>query len=41
MRYCQIISDIIDGYNVLPKIRSEILSKKHLRIMKLITQSER
>jgi len=32
---------IIDGYSVLHKGRGEILSKKHLRIVKLITQFER
>ena len=32
---------IIDGYNALHKGRGEILSKKHLRIVKLITQFER
>jgi len=33
--------NIIDGYNVLYKNWGEILSKKHLKIMKLITQFER
>jgi hypothetical protein len=32
---------IIDGYNILHKGRGKILSKKHLRIVKLITQFER
>ena len=32
---------IINSYNVLCKSRGEILSKKHLRIVKLITQFER
>jgi len=32
---------IMDGYNILHKSRGEILSKKHLRIVKLIAQFER
>ena len=32
---------IINGYNVLHQGRCEILSKKHLRIVTLITQFER
>jgi hypothetical protein len=33
--------NIINSYNVLNKNRGALLSKKHLRIVKLITQFER